>query len=109
MGQEDKDLNGWHLDKRVPLGLIFGLFIQTVTVVWFLSDLRHDVDTLSVSLDDKVEQISITNERQWNRINRNEGLIQDSIASIKTNTAILERVEERLSNLINILGGNGIE
>ena len=109
MGKEDQDLNGWHLDKRVPLGLIFALFVQTITVVWFLSDLRHDVDSLSVIVDDKIEQLSEVDSRQWNRINRNEDLIQQSVASIQTNTAILERVEERLSNLIKILGGNGLE
>ena len=109
MGQEDRDLEGWHLDKRVPLGLIFAVFVQTITVIWFLTDLRNDVDNLAVSLDDKVEQVSVTNERQWNRINRNEELIQQSIASIQTNTAILERVEQRLSRIINLLGGTGID
>lgn len=38
--------DGWHLDKKVPLGLIFALLVQTVGVVWFFAGLRSDIELL---------------------------------------------------------------
>jgi hypothetical protein len=28
----------WHLDKRVPLALIFALFMQTIAAAWWASN-----------------------------------------------------------------------
>lgn len=36
----------WHLDKKVPIGFIFALIVQTVSVVWFFADLKKDVELL---------------------------------------------------------------
>ncbi|MEY5101015.1 MAG: hypothetical protein RJA36_3734 [Pseudomonadota bacterium] len=34
----------WHLDKRVPVGLIAGLALQTAGIVWWASHLSARVD-----------------------------------------------------------------
>lgn len=93
----------WHLDKRVPLGLIFAVLLQTTTIVWFITDLRSDVDVLQDLVKREAQDLSAVDDRQWARINRNEEHIQSSTASIQTNTAILERVEARLTKLIDII------
>jgi len=31
---------GWHLDKKVPLGLIGAILMQTVAMTWFLAGLQ---------------------------------------------------------------------
>ena len=36
----------WHLDKSIPLGLIFTILVQTVLVVWWAAVLTTRVDTL---------------------------------------------------------------
>ena len=36
----------WHLDKRVPLALIFAIFIQTAGAFWWASDISRRVATL---------------------------------------------------------------
>jgi hypothetical protein len=93
----------WHLDKRVPLGLIFAVLLQTTTIVWFITDLRSDVDVLQDLVKREAQDLSAVDDRQWTRINKNEEHIQSSTASIQTNTAILERVEDRLTKLIDII------
>jgi len=35
--------NSWHLDKRVPLTLIFAIFLQTVGVFWWASEINSQV------------------------------------------------------------------
>ena len=37
---------GWHLDKKVPLSLIFAMLIQVGMVVVAISDIKKDVEVL---------------------------------------------------------------
>ena len=39
----------WHLDKKVPLSLIFALLVQTVVVVIALQDVKKDVELLKAA------------------------------------------------------------
>jgi hypothetical protein len=38
--------NGWHLDKKVPLGLIFTILVQAGMVIWAIADIKKDVELL---------------------------------------------------------------
>ena len=38
----------WHLDRKVPLGLIVGMIIQVITIVWAVADIKKDVEILKV-------------------------------------------------------------
>lgn len=66
----------WHLDKKVPLALIFAILVQTVVVVSWLSTLGERVNNLERSRDAtapqserltrvevKIEGIQATTER----------------------------------------------
>jgi Tfp pilus assembly protein PilO len=46
----------WHLDKRVPVALIFTLLMQSALGVWWASNLSNDVTTLK-SRQDKQENL----------------------------------------------------
>ena len=35
----------WHLNKSVPLTLVFAIVIQTVSLVWFISQLNSAVES----------------------------------------------------------------
>ena len=37
---------GWHLDKKVPLGLIFTILLQAAMVIWAIADIKKDVELL---------------------------------------------------------------
>jgi hypothetical protein len=39
-------LEGWHLDKKVPLGLIFTILVQAGMVIWAIADIKKDVELL---------------------------------------------------------------
>jgi len=38
--------HGWHLDKRVPIGLILVLLMQGVGAIWVIADIKKDVEVL---------------------------------------------------------------
>ncbi len=37
---------GWHLDKKVPLGLIMAMIVQIVAVTLFFADIKRDIELL---------------------------------------------------------------
>lgn len=37
---------GWHLDRKVPIGLIVLMIAQVVGVVWFFAGIKQDVELL---------------------------------------------------------------
>lgn len=45
--------NRWHLDKKVPVGIIMVLLFQGVAVIWYIADIKKDVELLK---DNRVEQ-----------------------------------------------------
>ena len=40
----------WHLDKKVPLSLIFALLVQTVVIVIAFQDVKKDVELLKAAV-----------------------------------------------------------
>ena len=44
----DRRDNSWHLDKKVPLTLIFAMMVQTGAVVWAVADIKKDVEVLKM-------------------------------------------------------------
>lgn len=53
--------DGWHLDKKVPLGLIFAMIVQVVVVTMFFAGIQKDVELLKADVitlhqrDSKIE------------------------------------------------------
>jgi hypothetical protein len=41
----------WHLDKRVPLALIFALFMQTIAAAWWASNTDSRLSVVEKRLD----------------------------------------------------------
>ena len=47
MTTEKTNMNeNWHLDKKVPLSLIFAMLMQAAMVVWAIADIKKDVEVL---------------------------------------------------------------
>jgi len=56
----------WHLDKRVPLAIIFGMFLQFGGFIWMVSQMRSDIDantTWRVTNGQLVERLATLEER----------------------------------------------
>lgn len=39
----------WHLDKKVPLSLIFAMLVQGVVVIGVIADIKKDVEVLKAA------------------------------------------------------------
>jgi hypothetical protein len=50
--------NEWHLDKKVPLGLLLTIVIQTVTLVYVGTTWKSDVDSRITALEKTETQTS---------------------------------------------------
>ena len=46
----DNTSSDWHLDKKVPLALIFALLIQTATAFWWAAKLESKVDSNTIAV-----------------------------------------------------------
>ena len=41
---------GWHLDKKVPLSLIFAMLVQAGMVIWAIADMKKDVELVKADI-----------------------------------------------------------
>lgn len=89
----------WHLNKSVPISLLFAIFLQTATGIWWASGMNSKVINMEDHLRTLSQDLASENLRQWARINASEELVKETISQGRVNTAILERVENRVDSL----------
>ena len=84
---DDPD-NQWHLDKKVPLSLIFAMLIQAGMVIWAIADIKKDVEVLKSTM-----------AAQADRDNRQDRSAYDAVALVREDLhevkALLGRVLEQ--------------
>ena len=76
----------WHLDKRVPIGIIFALVLQTISFFVIATSWKTTVD----SRLGRLEEIVSDNKSQGDRII----ILEQQLTFI---AASLKRIEDRLS------------
>jgi hypothetical protein len=57
---EPYEKRGWHVSREIPIMLIFGIFMQTGGLVWWLSDLGaqvREVTKTTVRLERQLETL----------------------------------------------------
>lgn len=81
----DSDDNGraWHLDKRVPIALIFTIAAQTMAIVWWAA-------TASARLDQLERQVNLS-APQAERVIRLEAKMDSLVESIGELKALFKR------------------
>ena len=92
----EMEYNGeWHLNKSVPIALIFAIFIQTAGAIWWASTINAKVDELDRSISqsnviqvDDSRDLASENLRQWARIN----VLEDAVQRITANNNTLEAI-----------------
>jgi len=107
----EMEYNGeWHLNKSVPIALIFAIFIQTAGAIWWASTINAKVDELDRSISqsnviqvDDSRDLASENLRQWARINVLEDAVQSITANNNTLEAILTRLEEQVKENNSLL------
>lgn len=61
--REDDGDRQWHLDKRVPIGLMVMILIQTITFVYFGTSWKSDIDHRLVVLEKSDDSRSMQGNR----------------------------------------------
>lgn len=84
MNQEPNDQ--WHLDKKVPLSLIFAMLVQGAMVIWAVADIKKDVELLKSQFT-----------TQHDRDERQDKTSAEGFALLR---AQLERMDSKLDRLI---------
>ena len=80
--------NQWHLDKKVPLSLIFAMLVQAAMVIWAIADINKDVEVLKAAM---VQQIDRDN-RQDRAGAEAVDLVREDLREVK---ALLGRILEQ--------------
>ena len=87
--KSDKE-DQWHLDKKVPLSLIFAMLVQAAMVIWAIADIKKDVEVLKAAM-----------VRQLDRDNRQDRAGAEAVALVR------EDLREVKSMLQKLLERNG--
>lgn len=48
--------NQWHLDKKVPLSLIFAMLVQSGMAIWAIADIKKDVEVLKAAMAQQIDR-----------------------------------------------------
>ena len=90
---EKQGPNQWHLNKSVPISLILAIFIQTMSVAWFISSINSDVDENTRNIAKNEAAIEVIEESV------NSQAI--TLGRINENMSEIRRTLERLEKLLN--------
>lgn len=84
----EEEQNDWHLDKKVPLSLIFTILLQTIAVVWFGAKMDSRVETL--------ERSDLRHEKDIEKFSQYHEESRDRMSRIETGVA---RIESKLDQV----------
>lgn len=97
MAENDRN---WHLDKRVPVALIFAIMVQTATAVWWaagqdamtenherrLSALENGEDQVTVrmaSIEQRLVRLEVNGDAQLQTLNRIYDILEENDGRIR--------------------------
>jgi Tfp pilus assembly protein PilO len=83
--------DSWHLNKSVPITLIFGLIVQGAAIVWTVSMMMSDIEDNSeeiIALEKRMGRLEISVHNQavsLARIDENIKAIRSSVEKMANN------------------------
>ena len=97
---------GWHLDKRVPLVMIFTIAVQTLAAVWFIANLSFQVNSLiagSVANDRRIGNL----EQSVHQQDRQDVMLAEQMRGTKDELGRIRTDIQRTNVLLEqLLTGN---
>lgn len=88
----DEPKEQWHLDKRVPISIIFAIIAQTVTFVYFGTAWKSDIDHRIGSL----EKDGVTRSALEGRLDEVRSLQADRLTRLETKFDFIQQSLQRI-------------
>ena len=85
---DDPNDNQWHLDKKVPLSLIFAMLIQAGMVIWAIADIKKDVEVLKSTMAAQADRDNRQDRSAYEAV----ALVREDLREVK---ALLGRILEQ--------------
>ena len=82
----NEETTQWHMDKKVPLGLIFAMLTQGAMMLWAIADIKKDVEILKA--------------RTFMQSDRDDQQDKAQARQLAVVTGWLERMDAKLDRLI---------
>lgn len=97
------DNQAWHLDKRVPIGIIAALIVQTVVLFYNEATWRAEtgsrINALEIAVDDNVA----LRRKQWDRIEvveQQQQLLDSQLSGLNERTRGIARQTDRIVDIL---------
>ena len=84
--QDREPKEGWRLDKKVPLSLIFAMLVQAGMFIWAIADIKKDVEVLKMGQN-----------QQQHRDDRKDNELAGNIVLLRNQ---LERMDNKLDRVL---------
>ncbi|WNK00107.1 hypothetical protein L2D14_01455 [Thalassospiraceae bacterium LMO-JJ14] len=98
-----EDNQAWHMDKRVPIGIIAALVVQTVALLYTEAAWRAEtgsrINALEIAVDDNVA----LRRKQWDRIElieQQQKLLDSQLSGLDERTRGIARQTDRIVDIL---------
>ena len=88
MNNTEPNESQWHLDKKVPLSLIFAMLLQAAMVIWAVADIKKDVELLKAAMAQQIDRDNRQDRAAYEAV----ALVREDIKEVK---ALLQKILER--------------
>jgi|GEM_PF-2671615 len=90
----------WHLDRRVPIGIIVGLAIQTIVFVYSATSWSSKMESRMLAVEKQVSANFITNRRQYEVINEERLKSHGTAQALARVEGTLNSMERQLTTIV---------
>lgn len=97
------DERAWHLDKRVPIGIIVALVAQTIALLYTEAAWRAETGSRINALEVAVEDNVHLRRKQWDRIEvveRQQKRVDSQLAGLDERTRGIARQTDRIVDIL---------
>ena len=92
----EEEYTRWHLDKRVPIALVFLIIAQTAGAVWWASAVNGSI----LALERRVDFGDETNRRQYDRINADREASRQTAEQLARVEGLLQSIDRQVTGLV---------
>jgi hypothetical protein len=97
------DQRAWHLDKRVPIGIIAALIVQTLALLYTEAAWRAETGNRINALEIAVEDNVVLRRKQWDRIElieQQQKMLDSQLAGLDERTRGIARQTDRILDIL---------